>query len=137
MRKVLSQSKCLTTDWDVEKNIHSGKYGYLNIAVNHPEILRETKTIKQLVRSFNRSREKMWKYKDVILNYHVRKPDFMKCREPAHTAPQKGSPTMTRLIEKVSPYNEKDFLLCPSEVLRPSLLNRGFPCTKTQVFLYL
>ena len=51
----------------------------------------------------------MWKHKDIILNYHVRKPDFMKCKEPAHTAPQNDSPTMTLLIEKVSPYNEKDF----------------------------
>ena len=109
LRKILSQSTDLSNDWDTEKNIHSGKYGYLNIAVNHPEILRETKTIKQLIRSFNRSREKMWKYKDIILNYHVRKPDFMKCKEPAQTAHQNDSPTMTRLIEKVSPYNEKDF----------------------------
>ena len=109
MRKILSQSKNLTKDWDAEKNIHSGKYGYLNIAINHPEILRETKIIKQLVRRFNRSREKRWKYKDVIRSYHMRKPDLMKCKQPPLKASNNDNTTMTRLMEKFSPYNEKDF----------------------------
>ena len=69
----------------MKKKVHSGKYGYLNIAVNHPEILRETKLIKQLVKSFNKSREDMWKYKDVILSYHKKKPDFIKVKQTAFT----------------------------------------------------
>ena len=28
-------------------------------------------------------------------------------------------------------------LMCPLEVLRPSLFNRGFPCTKIQIILFL
>ena len=34
LRKVLSQSDNISTDWDKEKKIHSGKYGYLDTATN-------------------------------------------------------------------------------------------------------
>ena len=54
LKIVLAQTNELSKDWDEKKKVHSGKYGYLNIAVNHPEILRETKLIKQLVKSFNK-----------------------------------------------------------------------------------
>ena len=55
------------------------------------------------------SREKMWKYKDVIRSYHMRKPDLMKCKHPPLKASNNDNTTMTRLMEKLSPYNEKDF----------------------------
>ena len=50
LRTILAQGEILTKDWDKQKKIQSGKYGYLNVAVNYPEILKETKLIKQLVR---------------------------------------------------------------------------------------
>ena len=67
LRKVLSQGDNISTDWDKEKKVHSGKYGYLDTATNFPEILEETEIIKRLVRSFNKSRVKLSVYKDTIL----------------------------------------------------------------------
>merc|ERR1711984_59024 len=40
LRKVLSQSDNISTDWDKEKKVHSGKYGYLDTATNFPEIFQ-------------------------------------------------------------------------------------------------
>merc|ERR1712074_133815 len=37
LRKVLSQSNNISTDWEKEKKVHSGKYGYLDTATNFPE----------------------------------------------------------------------------------------------------
>ena len=34
LQTILAQTGDLSTDWDEKKKIHSGKYGYLNIAIN-------------------------------------------------------------------------------------------------------
>ena len=104
LKNVLAQTGEISKDWDQKKKVHSGNYGYLNLAVNHPEILKETKLIKQLVKSFNKSREKMWKYKDLILNYHKRKPDFINFKPVTSKDPIDTNDTVLRLARKVSPY---------------------------------
>merc|ERR1712015_168377 len=80
LKTILAQSELLSKDWDKQKKVHSGKYGYLSMAVNYPEILYQTKLIKRLVRSFNNGREKVIKYRDTILSYHKVKPDFLKMK---------------------------------------------------------
>ena len=120
LKIVLAQTGELSKDWDEKKKVHSGKYGYLNIAINYPEILRETKLIKQLVKSFNKSREDMWKYKDVILSYHKKNPDFIKVDQTApkdhiHVrSPTAENNTVSRLVKKLSPYNEREFKIISS-----------------------
>merc|ERR1712015_476716 len=39
LKTILAQSEILSKDWDKQKKVHSGKYGYLNTALNYPEIL--------------------------------------------------------------------------------------------------
>ena len=51
----------------------------------------------------------MWKYKDFIHSYHMRKPDFIKYKQPTLKAPTNDNITKTLLMGKLSPYNEKDF----------------------------
>ena len=53
LKIILSQSSEITTDWEQEKTLHMGNYGYLNIAINFPEIWREIELIKNLINSFN------------------------------------------------------------------------------------
>ena len=62
----------------LSKKVHSRKYGYLNMAVNYPEIFDQAKLIKHLVRSFNNGREKIIKYRDTVLTFHKMKPTFLK-----------------------------------------------------------
>ena len=45
-----------------------GRYGYLNIATNHPEIWKEIENIKRIVNSFNLSRENLRNFKIKISN---------------------------------------------------------------------
>ena len=81
LKTLLAKGDKISKDWDQRKKVHSGNYGYLNSAINHPEIMEETKLIKQLVRSFNKGRAKIWEYKDLILSYHKRKPDLMNYKQ--------------------------------------------------------
>jgi hypothetical protein len=69
LKEILSQEVHLSKDWIKEKKLHSGKHGYLDIAVNYPEIWDQTKIIKKRIMSFNNGREKIIKYKDLVLNY--------------------------------------------------------------------
>ena len=114
MHTILAQKGNLSSDWDREKKIHSGKYGYLNVAINHPDILKETKLIKRLVKSFNKSRESIWKFKDVIRSYHKKKPEFIKVKQIPPTDSSSGNKVASRLFKKVSPYNERDFKIISS-----------------------
>ena len=62
LKALLAQSKEISTDWNQGKKVHSGNYGYLNLAINYPEIWNEVELIKNLVKQFNVSRYNMWKY---------------------------------------------------------------------------
>ena len=68
LRTLLAQSKIILTDWAQEKMVQSDNYGYLNLAINYPEIWEEIELIKKLVKCFNTSRYNMWKHKSSILN---------------------------------------------------------------------
>ena len=109
LKIVLAQTNDICKDWDEKKRVHSGNYGYLNLVINHPEILKETKIIKQLVKSFNKSREKMWKYKDLILNYKRGKLGFINVKPLTIKNPIDTSDTVKRLTKRISPDNEEDF----------------------------
>ena len=77
LRKILAQSNKISRDWEHEKKVHSGNYGYLNLAVNYPEIMEEIALIKQLVKSFNESRYNMWKHRILILNHRKDKIEYI------------------------------------------------------------
>ena len=68
MESILSDSNKITKDWEKEKRIHMGNYGYLNIATNHPEIWKEIENIKHIINSFNVSRSNLRNFKDKIRN---------------------------------------------------------------------
>ena len=51
----------------------------------------------------------MWKYKDLILNYHKRKPDFINFKPVTSKDPIETNDTISRLARKVSPYDEEEF----------------------------
>ena len=59
----------------------------------------------------------MWKYKDVILSYHKKKPDFINFKPATSKAPTDTNDTVSRLARKVSPYSEKEFKI---------IINRAF-----------
>ena len=120
LKEILSQTDMFTEDWDRNKKIMSGKYGYLNLAVNYPEILRETKLIRNLIKSFNSSRENLRKYRDIILSYNKKKPNLFKLRtttkkiKTANKDASNEKKVLTRLVEKLSPYSERDFKIISS-----------------------
>ena len=93
----------------VKKTLHSGNYGYLNLAVNHPEILKEINLIRKLVKSFNKGRAKIWKYRDLIFTYHKSKPDFINLKHEASNESSNSNDTAIRLAEKCSPYDKEEF----------------------------
>ena len=117
---ILAQTDILSEDWDRNKKVISGKYGYLNTAVNYPEILRETKLVKRLVKSFNNSREKIRKYRDLILSFNKMKPRLFKIKystKKIKTANKNASnekKVISRLVDKLSPYNEREFKIISS-----------------------
>ena len=73
LKLILRQSDHISADWTMKKVLHSGNYGYLNLAIIHPEIMKEVNLIKKLVKSFNKSRVNIWKYKDLIINFRKKK----------------------------------------------------------------
>ena len=54
-------------------------------------------------------RESIWKYKDVIRSYHKKKTDFIKIEQTSSKDPSTDNKIASRLVEKLSPYNERDF----------------------------
>ena len=54
------------------------------------------------------------KYKDVILSYHKKKPDFIKIKQTSSKDPSAENKIVLRLVEKLSPYNERDFKISSS-----------------------
>ena len=70
--------------------------------------MKEIKLIKQLVKSFNKSRVKMWKYKDLILNYHKGKPEFINLKPVSSNESPETNNTASRLARKCSPYDKEE-----------------------------
>ena len=94
---ILRQSDIISTDWIKKKVLHLGNYGYLNLAIIHPEILKEINLIKKLVKSFNKSRVNIWKYKDLITNFHKKKPKFIKIEQNLTSEKPSINNTVARL----------------------------------------
>ena len=57
---LLNQSENITPDWEKRKELDLGNQGYLNLAANFPEIMKEISNIKQLINSFNKGRRNIW-----------------------------------------------------------------------------
>ena len=70
--------------------------------------MEETKLIKQLVKSFNKGRAKIWEYKNLILNYNRKKPHFINYKQTPIKKPIEASDTVKKLARKVSPYDKED-----------------------------
>ena len=68
LKQILNQSSKLTTDWKRFKKVHSRNFGYLSSAVNNPEIGNEVRLISELVDRFNKIKENLEEYKEVIAN---------------------------------------------------------------------
>ena len=84
-----------------------GNHGYLDIAVNFPEIWEEIELINNLTRSFNESRIKVNKFKDTILNHYINSGNQFSIKEkPSPTSAPK--PAATRLSENFA-YCSKTF----------------------------
>ena len=72
--------------------------------------MKEIKIIKQLIKSFNNGRAKIWKFKDLIKNYNVKKPNIIQFKPPsAEEEPQSRNNISIRLANKASPYGKEEF----------------------------
>ena len=110
LRLILKQSEKITADWESKKKLHLGNHGYLNLAINYPEIMKEITIIKQLIKSFNKGRANIQKFRDLIINHNIRKPDFIPFKPPsALEKPPSMSETIERLSGKTSPYGKEEF----------------------------
>ena len=69
----------------------------------------ETKLIKKLVRKFNRGRANIWKYKDLILSFNKRKPNYINYKQTPFRKPVELSNTIVNLTRKINPYNKEEF----------------------------
>ena len=96
LKKILAQSDELSSDWLQSKKIHMGNHGYLDIAVNFPEIWEEIDLINNLTRSFNESRIKVNKFKDTILNHYINSGNQFSIKERS-SPPSAPNPIATRL----------------------------------------
>ena len=53
-------------DWKRYKRVHSRNFGYLNSAINNPEIKQEIELVSELVDKFNKIKENLEEYKEDI-----------------------------------------------------------------------
>merc|ERR1712083_1175265 len=66
--KIITSPSGKSADWKKPKKVESRNFGYLNSAVNNPEIREELEVISELVNRFNKIREDLEKYKEEIAN---------------------------------------------------------------------
>ena len=96
LKKILAQSDELSSDWLQSKKIYLGNYGYLDLAVNFPEIWEEIELINKLTRSFNESRIMVNKFKNTILNHYINSGNPFSIKERS-SPPSTPHPIATRL----------------------------------------
>lgn len=95
---IFKQFDNISTDWERKKELNLGNQGYLNTAANFPEILEEISKITHLLKSFNKWRKNIWKYKDTILNHYSGKPVFLQVKCPnSQVSNTKDGDTIIRL----------------------------------------
>ena len=104
---ILAQSDEPSSDWLQSKRIHMGNHGFLDLAVNFPEVWEEIEIIINLVRSFNESRTKLLSFKNTVLNHHINsgKRFSVKNIPSANTLDR---PIAKRLSENFT-YDDKEF----------------------------
>ena len=84
-----------------------GNYGFLDLAVNSPELWEEVEVIIKLVRSFNESRINVISFRNTILSHHINSKNRFSVKPPPHTKPTER-PNAKRLSEEFT-YSEKVF----------------------------
>ena len=104
---ILARSDEPTTDWLYSKRIHMGNHGFLDLAVNSPELWEEIELINKLVRSFNESRIKVISFKNRILSHHINSGNRFSIKNLPSTKPS-DRPIAKRLSEDFT-YNDRDF----------------------------
>ena len=112
LRLILTQSKDITKDWGKDKKLHMGNYGYLNMAISHPEIWREIELIKHLTKSFNDSRVKMNEFKSTISNHYINSENLFNIKQGPFFTSHKGA-TASRLTN--------EYTYCSSEFEKISI----------------
>ena len=71
MKIILRQSEKITDDWKSYKRLKLGKYGFVAITMNFPEISTELSRLKKLIKKFNTSRRNIFKFKNVIKDFRI------------------------------------------------------------------
>ena len=104
--RILAQTDEPTTDWLQSMRIHMGNYGFLDLAVNSPELWNEIETIIKLVRSFNESRIKVISFRDTVLSHHINSGNRLSAKDLPSIKPSDQT-TIKRLSNP--DYNDKTF----------------------------
>ena len=94
--------------------------------------MKEITIIKQLIKSFNKGRANIWKFKDLIINHNIRKPDFIPFKPPsALEKPPSMSDTVARLSGKASSYGKEEFKEISSKAFFSSHVRELFTTWET------
>ena len=105
MKIILRQSSNVTDDWKSYKRLKLGKYGYVAITINFPEISTELSRLKSLIKKFNTSRRNILKFKDVIRDYRKTQVNYMNLQLGSHPIlAERKRETKIRLEKKSPPY---------------------------------
>ena len=109
MEIILGQSNNVTDDWNSYKKLKLGRYGYMAITLNFPEISSELSRLKKLIKKFNTSRRNIIKFKDVIKNYRKTEVSYIDLQlGPQPFSNDRKGETITRLEKKSSPYGSAE-----------------------------
>ena len=105
MKIILKQSEKITDDWKSYKKLKLGKYGFIAITMNFPEISAELSGLKKLIRKFNISRRNIFKFKDVIRDFRKTEVKNTKIHQESYPIlDQRKRETKMRLEKKSPPY---------------------------------
>ena len=104
MEIILGQSNNVTNDWNSYKKLKLGRYGYMAITLNFPEISSELSRLRKLIKKFNTSRKNIIKFKDVIKAYRKTEVSYIDLQlGPQPFSNDRKRETKTRLEKKSSP----------------------------------
>ena len=87
--KIITSPSGKSADWKKPKKVESRNFGYLNSAVNNPEIRDELEVISELVNRFNKIREDLEKYKEEIANKLPMAPNPPRTQAPRRPEPRR------------------------------------------------
>ena len=105
MKIILKQSEKITDDWKSYKKLKFGKYGFVAITMNFPEISTELSRLKKLIKQFNISRKNIFKFKDVIKDFRKTEVKNIKLQQESDPIlDERKRETKMRLEKKSPPY---------------------------------